>query len=71
VKQRSQTRTTPPNDDEDAVWRAIAGALLVVPKTLDAGPLAGFALNLWEYTVLVHLLEAASSEYAEHVRMPW
>src|ERR1700722_4909906 len=50
--------TTPLDRDEEAAWRAIARAVLVVPRTLDADLLAGCGLSLAEYIVLVNLSEA-------------
>jgi DNA-binding MarR family transcriptional regulator len=58
VKQESRAPTTPLDRDEEAAWRAIARAVLVVPKTLDADLLAGCGLSLAEYIVLVDLSEA-------------
>jgi DNA-binding MarR family transcriptional regulator len=43
---------------EEAAWRAVARAVLVVPKALDADLIAGCGLNLAEYIVLVNLSEA-------------
>ena len=53
-----KARTTPLDRDEEAAWRAIARAVLVVPRTLDADLLAGCGLSLAEYIVLVNLSEA-------------
>jgi DNA-binding MarR family transcriptional regulator len=58
MTQQPRTLTTPLDQDEEAAWRAVARAVLVVPKTLDSDLLASCGLSLWEYTVLVHLSEA-------------
>ena len=41
-----KARTTPLDHDEEAAWRAIARAALVVPRTLDADLLAGCGLSI-------------------------
>jgi DNA-binding MarR family transcriptional regulator len=58
MKQGPPARTTPLGRDEQAAWRAIVRAVLVLPKTLDADLLASCGLSLAEYTVLMHLSEA-------------
>jgi DNA-binding MarR family transcriptional regulator len=58
MKQEPPAGTVPLDRDEEAAWRAIARAVLVVPKTLDADLLAGCGLSLAEYIVLVNLSEA-------------
>ena len=58
MKRAPKGRTTPLDRDEEAAWRAIARAVLVVPRTLDADLLAGCGLSLAEYIVLVNLSEA-------------
>jgi DNA-binding MarR family transcriptional regulator len=58
VERASKARTVPLDRDEEAAWRAIARAVLVVPRTLDADLLAGCGLSLAEYIVLVDLSEA-------------
>jgi DNA-binding MarR family transcriptional regulator len=55
---RAPKAATPLDRDEEAAWRAIARAVLVVPRTLDADLLAGCGLSLAEYIVLVNLSEA-------------
>jgi DNA-binding MarR family transcriptional regulator len=59
MKQESPARTTPLDRDEQAAWRAIVRAVLVLPKRLDADLLASCGLSLAEYTVLMHLSEAS------------
>ena len=61
MKQEPGPRTTPLNRDEQAAWRAIVRAVLVLPKTLDADLLASCGLSLAEYTVLMHLSERSES----------
>jgi DNA-binding MarR family transcriptional regulator len=58
MEQGSPTRTAPLDRDEQAAWRAIVRAVLVLPKALDADLLASCGLSLAEYTVLMHLSEA-------------
>ena len=58
MERAPKARTTPLDRDEEAAWRAIARAVLVVPKALDADLLAGCGLNLAEYIALVNLSEA-------------
>lgn len=43
---------------EEAVWRALARAVLVIPRVLDADLLQKEGLNNTEYTVLMNLSEA-------------
>ena len=58
MERAAKARTIPLDRDEEAAWRAIARAVLVVPRTLDADLLAGCGLSLAEYIVLVNLSEA-------------
>jgi len=50
--------TLPLDPDEDAAWRALARAVIVVPRVLDADLIEGAGLNLAEYIALVELSEA-------------
>ncbi|MFI6829491.1 MarR family winged helix-turn-helix transcriptional regulator [Kribbella sp. NPDC050241] len=43
---------------EDAAWRALARAVLVIPRVLDADLLQKEGLNVTEYNVLMNLSEA-------------
>ena len=52
------SRSTPLDPIEEAAWRVIARAVLVVPRTLEADLLDGCGLSLAEYIVLVNLSEA-------------
>jgi DNA-binding MarR family transcriptional regulator len=48
----------PLSTDEEAAWRALARAVLVIPRVLDAELLESQRLNLTEYSVLMNLSEA-------------
>src|SRR5258708_18204150 len=50
--------TLPLDPDEDAAWRALARAVIVVPRVLDADLIEGAGLNLAEYVALVELSQA-------------
>ena len=58
MKQALPPRTTPLDPAEEAAWRAIVRAVVVLPKALDADLLASCGMSRVEYTVLVHLSEA-------------
>jgi DNA-binding MarR family transcriptional regulator len=47
----------PLNRAEEAAWRALARAILVVPRTLEAELIEAHGLNLAEYSVLMNLSE--------------
>jgi DNA-binding MarR family transcriptional regulator len=66
MERAAKARTTPLDRDEEAAWRAIARAVLVVPRTLDADLLAGCGLSLAEYIVLVNLSEAPGNSMRMH-----
>jgi DNA-binding MarR family transcriptional regulator len=57
-RRRRQSVTKPLTPKEEAVWRALARAVLVVPRVLDAEMLASQGLNITEYNVLMNLSEA-------------
>jgi DNA-binding MarR family transcriptional regulator len=59
VKEQShrQPDIAPLTPQEEAAWRALARAVLVVPRALDAEMLAAEGLNITEYNVLVNLSE--------------
>lgn len=61
-----KARTTPLDRDEEAAWRAIARAVVAVPRTLDADLLAGCGLSLAEYIVLVNLSEVPGNSMRMH-----
>jgi DNA-binding MarR family transcriptional regulator len=48
---------TPLTPDEELAWRALARALIVLPRALEAELLAEHNLTLAEYTVLMNLSE--------------
>src|SRR5260370_1649144 len=50
--------TIPLDPDEEAAWRALARAVIVVPRVLDADLIEGAGLNLAEYVALVELSQA-------------
>ncbi|GAA4562489.1 MarR family winged helix-turn-helix transcriptional regulator [Planotetraspora kaengkrachanensis] len=51
------THLQPLSADEEAAWRALAHALIVLPRALDAELVAGHGMSLSEYGVLVQLSE--------------
>lgn len=63
MTKRSSTPTAtkagnrPLNRAEEAAWRALARAILVVPRTLEAELIEAHGLNLAEYSVLMNLSE--------------
>jgi DNA-binding MarR family transcriptional regulator len=48
----------PLNAEEEAAWRALARAVLVIPRVLEAELLETHGLNMAEYTVLMILSES-------------
>jgi DNA-binding MarR family transcriptional regulator len=50
-------RPAPLDSEEEAAWRALARALVVVPRVLERELLAGHRLTLAEYVVLMNLSE--------------
>src|SRR5260370_12950603 len=50
--------TLPLDPDEEAAWRALARAVIVVPRVLDADLIEGAGLNLAEYVALGELSQA-------------
>ncbi|MGC4938206.1 MarR family winged helix-turn-helix transcriptional regulator [Kribbella sp. DT2] len=73
MARRAKAATTPPlTADEEAAWRALARAVLVIPRVLDADLLQNEGLNVTEYNVLMNLSEAPErslrmSELANYV----
>ncbi|HEY6574441.1 MAG TPA: MarR family winged helix-turn-helix transcriptional regulator [Mycobacterium sp.] len=57
-QRRKQSGIAPLTLQEEAAWRALARAVLVVPRVLDAEMLASQGLNITEYNVLMNLSEA-------------
>jgi DNA-binding MarR family transcriptional regulator len=63
---------TPLDPDEEAAWRALGRAVLVIPRVLDAELLRDQGLRMTEYSVLMNLSEATDdslrmSELANYV----
>jgi DNA-binding MarR family transcriptional regulator len=48
----------PLTPEEEAAWRALGRAILVIPRVLDADLLEADGLNVTEYSVLFNLSEA-------------
>lgn len=48
----------PLTPDEEAVWRALARAVVVIPRVLEADLLEAQGITVTEYTVLMNLSEA-------------
>jgi DNA-binding MarR family transcriptional regulator len=70
------TQNLPPvaplTEEEEAAWRALSRAVLVIPRALDADLLESQGLNMTEYSVLMNLSEAPGrslrmSELADYV----
>jgi DNA-binding MarR family transcriptional regulator len=57
-QRHEQPGIAPLTPQEEAAWRALARAVLVVPRALDAEMLASQGLNVTEYNVLMNLSEA-------------
>lgn len=51
-------RVKPLTPKEEAAWRALGRAVLVIPRMLDADLLSAQGLNVTEYSVLMNLSEA-------------
>lgn len=63
---------SPLTAEEEAAWRALGRAVLVIPRALDADLLESQGLNVTEYSVLMNLSEAPGrslrmSELADYV----
>ena len=48
----------PLTPDEEAAWRALGRAVLVIPRILDSDLVESDGLTMTEYTVLMNLSEA-------------
>ena len=57
-QRRKHPGVAPLTPREEAAWRALARAVLVVPRVLDSEMLASQGLNITEYNVLMNLSEA-------------
>lgn len=69
---QDQPPITPLTQEEEAAWRALSRAVLVIPRALDADLLQSQGLNMTEYSVLMNLSEAPGrslrmSELADYV----
>ena len=69
---QDQPPVTPLTQEEEAAWRALSRAVLVIPRALDADLLESQGLNMTEYSVLMNLSEAPGrslrmSELADYV----
>ena len=69
---QDQPPVTPLTEEEEAAWRALSRAVLVIPRALDADLLESQGLNMTEYSVLMNLSEAPCrslrmSELADYV----
>lgn len=51
------TQQTPLNAEEEVAWRALARAVLVIPRVLDGELLLSEGIGLTEYTLLMNLSE--------------
>jgi DNA-binding MarR family transcriptional regulator len=72
VNKRAPHTPAPLTVKEEAAWRALARAVLVIPRLLDADMLEAHGLNITEYNVLMNLSEAPKrslrmSELANYV----
>jgi len=71
-QQTTTTAGAPLTPEEEAAWRALGRAVLVIPRVLDADLLASQGLSMTEYSVLMNLSEAPDrslrmSELANYV----
>ena len=69
---QDQSSASPLTAEEEAAWRAMGRAVLVIPRALDADLLESQGLNVTEYSVLMNLSEAPGrslrmSELADYV----
>ena len=62
----AKTRATPLTADEEAMWRALAQVLTVLPRRLEADLVESSGLTLSEYKVLVDLSEAPGRSLRMH-----
>jgi DNA-binding MarR family transcriptional regulator len=57
-KTKSDSQVKPLTPEEEAAWRALGRAVLVIPRVLDNDLLQTQGLNVTEYSVLFNLSEA-------------
>jgi DNA-binding MarR family transcriptional regulator len=55
---KPDTQVKPLTPEEEAAWRALGRAVLVIPRVLDGDLLESEGLNMTEYSVLMNLSEA-------------
>lgn len=72
VENRASSQVVPLSEEEEAAWRALARAVLVIPRLVDADLVHAHGINGTEYVVLMNLSEAADgslrmSQLAERV----
>ena len=58
AKTKPAAPVKPLTPEEEAAWRALSRAVLVIPRVLEKDLLEAQGLNLTEYSVLLHLSEA-------------
>ena len=58
ARTKATAEVNPLTPEEEAAWRALSRAVLVIPRVLDKDLLEAQGLNLTEYAVLLHLSEA-------------
>jgi DNA-binding MarR family transcriptional regulator len=58
AKTKEDAQVKPLSPDEEAAWRALGRAVLVIPRVLDNDLLETQGLNVTEYSVLFNLSEA-------------
>lgn len=58
AKTKTETQVKPLSASEEAAWRALGRAVLVIPRVLDNDLLEAQGLNVTEYSVLFNLSEA-------------
>ena len=57
VNEPARNPPAPLSPDEELAWRALARAVLVIPRVLDSALLQAQGLGLTEYSVLMNLSE--------------
>jgi DNA-binding MarR family transcriptional regulator len=58
TKQPVRPQPPPLTADEEAAWRALGRAVIVIPRVLDGDLIESGGLNMTEYSVLMNLSEA-------------
>jgi DNA-binding MarR family transcriptional regulator len=58
AKAKAEPHVKPLSREEEAAWRALGRAVLVIPRVLDSDLLESQGLNVTEYSVLFNLSEA-------------